>query len=80
MKWLERHAWWGLLFFTLVLVMFGLTDVIVGPAAAAAPRTRSASIVPANVPKVMPCPEYPVATQMCSVNPFLPMYGSPSAG
>lgn len=33
MKWLERHAWWGLLFFTLVLVLFGVTDVIVGPAA-----------------------------------------------
>lgn len=33
MKWLEQHAWWGLLFFTLVLVMFGVTDVIVGPAA-----------------------------------------------
>ena len=33
MRWLERHAWWGLLFVTLTLVVFGLTDVLVGPAA-----------------------------------------------
>lgn len=33
MKWLDRHAWWGLVFFALVLVLFGVTDVIVGPAA-----------------------------------------------
>jgi hypothetical protein len=24
--WLERHAWWGLLFFALLLVAFGVTD------------------------------------------------------
>jgi hypothetical protein len=33
MRWLERHAWWGLLFFALVLVLFGITDMAVGPAA-----------------------------------------------
>ena len=33
MRWLERHAWWGLLFITLTLVAFGVTDVLVGPAA-----------------------------------------------
>lgn len=33
MGWLVRHAWWGLLFMTLVLVAFGVTDMIVGPAA-----------------------------------------------
>src|SRR5688500_3833939 len=33
MLWLERHAWWGLLFVTLMLVVFGRTDVLVGPAA-----------------------------------------------
>ena len=30
MSWLERHAWWGLLFMTLTLVVFGITDVISG--------------------------------------------------
>ena len=33
MRWLERHAWWGLLAITLTLVAFGVTDVVVGPAA-----------------------------------------------
>lgn len=33
MRWLERHAWWGLLFMTVTLVLFGVTDVLVGPAA-----------------------------------------------
>jgi hypothetical protein len=33
MKWLERHAWWGLLFITLLFVAFGVGDIIVGPAA-----------------------------------------------
>ena len=33
MNWLERNAWWGLLALTLVLVVFGLTDMVVGPAA-----------------------------------------------
>lgn len=33
MRWLERHAWWGLLFVTLTLIIFGVTDVLVGPAA-----------------------------------------------
>ncbi len=33
MRWLERHAWWGLLVVTLTLVGFGVTDVLVGPAA-----------------------------------------------
>jgi hypothetical protein len=31
--WLRRHAWWGLLLVTLLLVAFGVTDVFVGPAA-----------------------------------------------
>lgn len=30
MRWLERHAWWGLLFMTITIVIFGVTDVIVG--------------------------------------------------
>ena len=33
MRWLERHAWWGLTFFSVVIVMFGVTDVISGPSA-----------------------------------------------
>jgi hypothetical protein len=33
MRWLERHAWWGLLFFAVVLVIFGITDMALGPAA-----------------------------------------------
>lgn len=33
MRWLERHAWWGLLFMTVTLVIFGVGDVLVGPAA-----------------------------------------------
>ena len=33
MRWLERHAWWGLLFFAVVIVIFGFTDLAVGPAA-----------------------------------------------
>jgi hypothetical protein len=30
MGWLQRHAWWGLLFMTITIGMFGVTDVIVG--------------------------------------------------
>ena len=30
MRWLERHAWWGLLFMTITIVIFGVTDVIAG--------------------------------------------------
>jgi hypothetical protein len=33
MRWLERHAWWGLLLMGVVMVIFGVTDVVVGPAA-----------------------------------------------
>ena len=33
MRWLEQHAWWGLLFMTVTLVAFGVGDVVVGPAA-----------------------------------------------
>ncbi len=33
MRWLVRHAWWGLLFMTVTLVAFGVGDVLVGPAA-----------------------------------------------
>lgn len=33
MKWLERHAWWGLLLITATLVIFGITDVFSGAAA-----------------------------------------------
>ena len=33
MRWLERHAWWGLLFMTVTLVAFGVGDVLVGPPA-----------------------------------------------
>jgi hypothetical protein len=30
MRWLERHAWWGLLFIAIVFVLFGVTDVLAG--------------------------------------------------
>jgi hypothetical protein len=33
MLWLERHAWWGLLLITVTFVVFGVTDLLVGPAA-----------------------------------------------
>ena len=33
MRWLERHAWWGLLLITATLVIFGVTDVASGAAA-----------------------------------------------
>lgn len=33
MRWLQRHAWWGLLIITLTMISFGVTDVLVGPAA-----------------------------------------------
>jgi hypothetical protein len=33
MKWLERNAWWGLVFMAVVIVIFGVTDTFVGPAA-----------------------------------------------
>jgi hypothetical protein len=33
MRWLERHAWWGLLVFAVVIVIFGVTDLAAGPAA-----------------------------------------------
>jgi hypothetical protein len=33
MRWLERHAWWGLLSIALVFVAFGVTDVLAGAAA-----------------------------------------------
>jgi hypothetical protein len=33
MRWLERHAWWGLLLIMLAFVSFGVTDLLVGPAA-----------------------------------------------
>jgi hypothetical protein len=32
-RWLERHAWWGLVVIALIFVIFGVTDVVVGPAA-----------------------------------------------
>ena len=33
MRWLERHSWWGLAFVAVVLVIFGVTDIISGAAA-----------------------------------------------
>jgi len=30
MAWLQRHAWWGLLAFTLLILFFGIGDVIIG--------------------------------------------------
>ncbi|HSM37729.1 MAG TPA: hypothetical protein VK838_00205 [Candidatus Limnocylindrales bacterium] len=30
MSWLQRHAWWGLLLMSVVLVMFGISDLLVG--------------------------------------------------
>ncbi|HET7686486.1 MAG TPA: hypothetical protein VFM19_08795 [Candidatus Limnocylindria bacterium] len=33
MGWLERHAWWGLAFMSVVIVVFGLTDMAVGASA-----------------------------------------------
>ena len=33
MRWLERHAWWGLLVFAVMIVAFGFTDLAAGPVA-----------------------------------------------
>lgn len=33
MGWLKGHAWWGLLLISLTFVAFGVTDILVGPAA-----------------------------------------------
>lgn len=33
MTWLERHGWWGLAFMTVVIVLFGVGDVMAGAAA-----------------------------------------------
>ena len=33
MRWLERHAWWGLLLIAATLVIFGITDILSGAAA-----------------------------------------------
>ena len=33
MRWLERHAWWGLLLIAATLVIFGITDIVSGAAA-----------------------------------------------
>lgn len=30
MGWLRRNAWWGLVFISVVVVLFGITDIIVG--------------------------------------------------
>lgn len=32
-RWLERHAWWALAFMSVVIALFGVTDVLVGPGA-----------------------------------------------
>jgi hypothetical protein len=32
MGWLRRNAWWGLVFMSVVVVMFGITDILVGSA------------------------------------------------
>lgn len=33
MGWLRKHAWWGLLFVTVTLCLFGVTDIFMGSAA-----------------------------------------------
>ena len=33
MKWLERHAWWGLVAIALLYILFGVTDLLTGPEA-----------------------------------------------
>jgi len=33
MRWLERHSWWGLLAIALLYIVFGVTDLIIGPEA-----------------------------------------------
>jgi hypothetical protein len=33
MAWLRRHAWWGLLVVSVMLVVFGITDIVSGAAA-----------------------------------------------
>lgn len=33
MRWLERHAWWGLLAIAVLYVAFGITDILGGPEA-----------------------------------------------
>ena len=30
MKWLRQHAWWGLLLMAVTLVLFGVSDLLVG--------------------------------------------------
>ena len=31
MRWLERHAWWGLMAIAVLYIVFGVTDLIIGP-------------------------------------------------
>ena len=31
MRWLERHAWWGLMAIAILYIVFGVTDLIIGP-------------------------------------------------
>jgi hypothetical protein len=33
MRWLERHAWWGLMAIAVLYIVFGVTDLIIGPEA-----------------------------------------------
>lgn len=33
MTWLEQHGWWGLAFMTVVIVLFGVSDLMAGAAA-----------------------------------------------
>jgi hypothetical protein len=36
MRWLERHAWWGLVLVSVLIALFGVTDIASGAAADAA--------------------------------------------
>ena len=33
MRWLERNAWWGLFAIAVLYVVFGVTDLLIGPEA-----------------------------------------------
>jgi hypothetical protein len=33
MRWLERNAWWGLLAIAVIYIVFGVTDLLIGPEA-----------------------------------------------
>ena len=49
MRRLERHAWWGLAFFTALIAIFGVTDVLAGASADVAIATSLSGLTPAEL-------------------------------